>query len=113
MFLCHQHVFYYPDVMVTCDPTDADPLFRKSPKLIIEVLSENKKKDLIEKAAVYPAIESLEEYVTVDPNPEAPEVRISRRSNGWDPVEVVQGLDSEFTLHSVSLTLKVSDLFAV
>ena len=106
-------LFYYPDVMVACDPADAHPLFREHPKLIIEVLSEDWKKDIVEKGATYPRIAALEEYVVVDPKPDAPEVQISRRADGWEPVETVRGMDAEFTLRSVALTLKVADLFAV
>ena len=32
-------IFYYPDVMVTCDPADNADYFRTSPVLIIEVAS--------------------------------------------------------------------------
>jgi Uma2 family endonuclease len=106
-------LFYYPDVMVACDPADNAPLYREHPKLIVEVLSDDWKKDIVEKAATYSRIPSLEEYVVIDPRPEAPEVQISRRENGWEPVETVQGIGAEFTLRSIALTLKVADLFAV
>ena len=104
---------YYPDIMVACDLADKNPLYRERPRLLIEVLSEDWKKDVVEKAATYPRIETLEEYVTIDPNPEAPEVQISRRADGWEPLEVVRGMDAQFTLRSVGLTLKIADLFAV
>lgn len=104
---------YYPDIMVACDPADAHPLYRERPRLLIEVLSEDWKKDIVEKAATYPRIETLEEYVTIDPNPEAPEIQISRRADGWEPLEIVRGMDAPFTLRSVALTLKVADLFVV
>lgn len=106
-------LYYYPDVMVACDPADDQPLYRERPKLLIEVLSEDWKKDIVEKAAVYSRIPSLEEYVVIDPNPAAPEAQISRRDNGWEPVEIVEGLHAEFTLRSVALTLKIADLFIV
>jgi Uma2 family endonuclease len=104
---------YYPDVMVACDPDDAHPLYREKPKLIVEVLSEDWKKDLVEKAAVYPRIPTLLEYVVIDPRPDAPEVQLSRRADDWEPVETVRGLEGEFTLRSVGLTMKVAELFAV
>ena len=106
-------LFYYPDVMVACDPAEAHPLYREHPKLIVEVLSKNWKKDTVEKAAIYTSIPTLEEYVIFDPKPEAPKVHISRRADGWEPVETVRGMSAEFTLHSIALTLKVADLFAV
>ncbi len=66
-----------------------------------------------ESRATYPRIETLEQFVTIDPNPEAPEVQISRRADGWEPLEIVRGMEAPFTLRSVALTLKVADLFAV
>lgn len=32
-------VYYYPDVMLVCDPQDADPMFKTSPCMIAEVMS--------------------------------------------------------------------------
>src|SRR3954462_6782651 len=34
-------LFYYPDVMVACGPTDNRRLFQDKPKLIVEVLSQD------------------------------------------------------------------------
>src|SRR6202012_3089269 len=34
-------LFYYPDIMVACDPKDQNPFFRRNPKLLIEVLSKD------------------------------------------------------------------------
>ena len=105
-------LFYYPDVFVACGPSDAKAVFRDDPKLIVEVLSEDWKKDLAEKVSIYKNIPSLEEYVVADPRADAPEVFLYRRADGWEPPEVVTGIDGRFTLRSVGLTLKVADLFA-
>ena len=35
-----KHLFYYPDVMVTCEPRDTNAYFKEFPKVIVEVLSE-------------------------------------------------------------------------
>jgi Uma2 family endonuclease len=32
-------LFYYPDVVVTCDPPGGDPYYRTRPRLVVEVLS--------------------------------------------------------------------------
>ena len=47
-------IFYYPDIKVVCDPTDNESLYKTKPKVIVEVLSHDKGRDLIEKLAVYP-----------------------------------------------------------
>lgn len=101
-------VFYYPDVMVVCDPSDKNSYYRVNPKLIIEVLSRDKGKDLVEKLEGYKSIEVLEEYLVFGQNPERPEVNIFRRSNGWEPVVLTEG---EFNLESVGLTLKLGELY--
>src|SRR5690349_4354120 len=33
-------IFYYPDIMVACDPRDTDRYFKRYPKVLIEVLSD-------------------------------------------------------------------------
>ena len=61
-----EDIFYYPDVMVTCDPRDTEAHFNRYPKLIVEVLSPATERiDRIEKFDRYKAIESLEEYVLI------------------------------------------------
>jgi len=60
--------FYYPDVLVTCDPRDRElPTYKKPPKLIIEVLSDSTEAfDRGDKFADYRTLDSLEEYVLIN-----------------------------------------------
>ena len=60
--------FFYPDVMVSCDPRDhAAGQFIAHPTLIVEVLSESTAAfDRGEKFAAYRTLPSLQEYVLVD-----------------------------------------------
>ena len=102
-------VFYYPTSWsrVTRPTATVTP---GKPQLLIEVLSENENKDLIEKFFAYQRLASLEEYVVVSPDPIRFEVRIFRRTEGWEPGETHH--DGEFTLRSIGLTLRVRDLYA-
>ena len=61
------NVFYYPDVMVTCDERDrAFSTFKKYPCLIVEVLSEGTEAfDRGDKFADYQELETLQEYVLI------------------------------------------------
>ena len=61
---------FYPDVMVTCAPEDAkDRRVKRHPSLIVEVLSPATASfDIGRKFASYRQIESLREYVLVDPD---------------------------------------------
>jgi Uma2 family endonuclease len=60
--------FFYPDVMVSCDPRDhAASQFIANPILIVEVLSESTAAfDRGNKFAAYRTLPSLQEYVLVD-----------------------------------------------
>jgi Uma2 family endonuclease len=61
--------FYYPDIMVTCSATDAkDPLIKREPVLLIEVLSKSTAHyDRGGKFAAYRTLQTLREYLLVDP----------------------------------------------
>jgi Uma2 family endonuclease len=62
--------FFYPDIMVTCSSADAaDPLIKREPALVVEVLSPNTAAyDRGEKFTAYRLLPSLREYLLVDPN---------------------------------------------
>jgi Uma2 family endonuclease len=58
--------FYYPDVMVNCDPAGQQKYFCETPSIIIEVLSpETEAKDRREKRLAYEMIAALRTYVLV------------------------------------------------
>ena len=59
-------VIYYPDVVVTCDPTDAGPLILYRPNVIVEVLSPSTAStDRREKAMLYLQMPTLLCYMIV------------------------------------------------
>jgi Uma2 family endonuclease len=106
--LAQKLIYYYPDIMVVCDPTDRDEHHVTKPKLIIEVLSTDKGRDLIEKAAVYQDIESLEEYFVISQNEQHPEVTVFRRRSGFEPEIFVEG---SFEMESIGLPLTVREIY--
>lgn len=62
--------FYYPDVMVCCGPVESepDPYYETAPTLIVEVLSPaTAANDDGEKRVNYQTIQSLDEYLLLDP----------------------------------------------
>lgn len=103
-----EQVFYYPDVMVSCEEQDSRSAFVKEPKLIIEVSTEWKR-DFIEKFAAYTKLPTLEEYAIVWADEKKPNVTIFRRETGWEPPE--QHPTGSFTLKSIGLTLTVEELY--
>lgn len=76
--------FFYPDVLVTCDARDAaEPLAKRHPSLICEVLSESTEAyDRGGKFAAYRTIESLSEYLLIDSRRRGLEV-FRRQPDGW------------------------------
>ncbi|BDI16779.1 hypothetical protein ANSO36C_25810 [Nostoc cf. commune SO-36] len=66
--LTPQSRYYYPDVIVSCDPEDLNARkFIQHPKLIAEVLSPSTSaKDRDEKFTYYLTIPSLQEYILID-----------------------------------------------
>src|SRR3989441_11786722 len=58
--------FYYPDVLVACDPADNAKYFRERPAVVFEVLSpDTERTDQREKWYAYALIPSLKVYVIV------------------------------------------------
>lgn len=77
------HAYFYPDVVVTCDPADlkAEDVL-KAPKVIVEVLSPSTSAyDRGNKFAAYRTLSSLQDYVLVDPETKRVE-RFSRNEDG-------------------------------
>jgi Uma2 family endonuclease len=103
------NVFYCPDVMVTCDPRDTDRFFKRSPRVLIEVLSpETERTDRREKYLSYIQIESLEECVLVAQDQS--EIIVFRRSSHWHP-KVINRPDDQLHLASIELTLPLAAIY--
>jgi len=92
--------FYYPDVVVTCDPEDDHELYVEKPSLVVEVLSDSTQRtDKNEKFFAYRSLESLDEYVLV--SQKTKEVIVARKVNQWKP-ETFVGDDFELCLSCLS-----------
>jgi Uma2 family endonuclease len=101
--------FYYPDLMVTCDPRDTDKRFIRFPKLLIEVLSPGTEAvDRREKLFAYLQVSSLEEYVLVSSF--SREVVIFRRADGWRPVRL-SAEARELELTSLGMRMQLEEIF--
>lgn len=104
-----QDVFYYPDVMVSCDERDTNAQFIKFPKLIIEVLSKSTQRvDRLEKFSHYVTIPTLEEYVLAEQSRLA--ITIFRRRTEWKP-ELFEDPQAHITLESVELKLPLKEFY--
>ena len=109
LHLANDDIFYYPDVMVACDPRDTDRFFKRFPKLLIEVMSESTERiDRREKRWSYQQIETLEEYVLVAQD--RMEVTVFRRANEWR-AEIFNKLDQQVSLVSVEFTMPLAAVY--
>ena len=80
------HVYFYPDVLVTCDPADhqADYVMR-APILVVEVLSPTTAGyDRGDKFAAYRRIASLREFILIDPDKQRVEHYHRTNGNTWE-----------------------------
>ena len=65
--LVEQNIFYYPDVMLACNPDDDHPLYKTQPCILVEVLSPSTAAtDHREKWHAYRNLPSLKAYLMVD-----------------------------------------------
>lgn len=103
--------FYYPDVFVTCDPADGrEGLFKRNPILVIEVLSESTAGfDRGAKFANYRRLESLREYVLIEP--ERVSVDVFRRDANGSWVLHPLTEDSELELASIAFRCPLAAVY--
>ncbi len=104
-----RNCFYYPDLLVTCDPRDQETsTYKRFPCLIIEVLSEGTEAfDRGNKFNDYQALETLEDYLLVNTQSQRIE-HFHREAKGWFLQTYTQG---SFTLSGLDITLDVSSIY--
>jgi Uma2 family endonuclease len=102
--------YYYPDVMVVCDPADDDRLAKTRPCLLAEVLSPaTEATDRREKLAAYRRLPSLREYLLLAQD--APRIEVYRRRSLSDWVLEVLEAGDTVRIDCVDLRVGVSELY--
>ena len=105
--VAEREVFYYPDVLVSCDLRDREPYYRQYPCLVIEVLSPHTARlDRFEKFMFYRDLDSLEEYLLV--SQDYRQVEVFRRAEQWDRIRYTKG---EIPLRSVDLAIPIDEIY--
>jgi len=101
--------FYYPDVVVTCEPLAPEAVYLDKPKLIIEVLSKSTEgRDRLEKWTAYRTLEPLQEYVLVAQGRH--EIDVYRRtSDGWKQISF--GADETLELECIGLEIPMAEIY--
>ncbi len=104
-------VYYYPDILVSCEKDPEDPYFRNRPILIIEVTSRTTRRvDRSEKLLYYLQIPDLQEYVIVDQHQMNVEVHRRQPNGGWITYHFNELSDIvEFT--SIDFSIPLPDIY--
>ncbi|MGB7651094.1 MAG: Uma2 family endonuclease [Gallionella sp.] len=98
--------YYYPDIMVACDPSDNHNLYKERPSLVIEVLSPSTERtDRREKMLAYRTLPELREYVLVATDQRHVEIYHRDAQDDWLLTAVNLDAPIVFTSMAKSLTL--------
>ena len=103
--------WFYPDVMVTCDPDDHPrELDKTAPTLIVEVLSPSTEAfDRGAKFAAYRTLLSLQEYLLIDPDSGSVELYRRDADDHW--VLFADESEQAVDLQSIDLQLTRATVF--
>lgn len=106
-----QDVYYYPDVLVSCEQNPENSHFRNNPILIIEVISKSTERiDRMEKVFAYQQLPSLREYAVIDQYRMEFQVHRRQENGGWITYFFNESDDIvEFT--SVDLTIPLPEIY--
>jgi Uma2 family endonuclease len=106
-----RNVYYYPDVLVSCEENPESPYFRNAPILIIEVTSPSTEHiDRREKLLFYQQMPSVQEYAVVDQHRINIELH-RRQPNGTWITYFFDASDDEIEFESVGLTLPITEIY--
>jgi len=106
------NIFYYPDVMLVCDPEDDHPYYKERPCLIVEVLSASTATiDRREKWRTYRDMASLKYYLIVDADQVAVEVYSRTAEGAWQVAPLEAGEVLTIDCPPVQAALSLEDIY--
>ncbi|WP_414530825.1 Uma2 family endonuclease [Nodularia chucula] len=105
------NIFYYPDIMVTCDQRDPKfDYFKRYPSLIIEVLSPSTEAlDRGDKFSDYQEIETLQEYVVISQNRQRVDCFRRNLAGRWELYSYRK--NQELQLNSLNFSCSLTDVY--
>jgi Uma2 family endonuclease len=105
-------VYYYPDVVVSCEPASADSVFKEAPCLIVEVLSSSTTAtDTREKLQAYQGIPSLRYYLLVESERVGVSYYIRGTDGDWLAATLDPGERLQVDCGSVHASLSLGDVY--
>ncbi len=107
-----KQTYYYPDIMVGCDPTDRQSeYYLEHPCLLLEVLSESTQQiDKREKLLAYQTITSLQEYIMVSQQAPLVEVHYRDESGLWQ-MDTYNTIEDHIYFRCLDLQVAMTDIY--
>ncbi len=104
--------YVYPDVLLTCDPTDNDEYFVTSPTLLVEVLSPGTEAyDRSVKLAQYRKIKSLRYYLLVSQSLPFVEIFARTNENELFTYDVAEGMEAIIQMPALNFALSLGKIY--
>lgn len=105
------HVYYYPDVLVSCEENPESPYFRNEPILIVEVLSTSTQEiDRREKLLFYQQMPSVQEYVVIEQQKKLIEIHRRQPDGRWITYYFDQ-YDETVGFQSIEMCLPLDEIY--
>ncbi|MDQ3800694.1 MAG: Uma2 family endonuclease [Acidobacteriota bacterium] len=107
------NVYYYPDLLVSCEENPENPYFRNQPILIVEVVSPSTKEiDRREKLLFYQQMPSVQEYVIIEQEKMHLEIHRRQPDGRWITYYYNDDdLDERIEFQSVGLSLSLEEIY--
>lgn len=104
--------YYYPDVMLVCDPADDHPIYKRAPCFIAEVLSPaTASVDLREKWQAYRELPGLRYYLLIDSERLWAKVFFRTEGENWFEQELSPEDQLEIMCDELRMLLTLDDLY--
>ena len=106
------NVYYYPDLLVSCEQNPENPYFRNKPILIVEVLSPSTQEiDRREKLLFYQQMPSVQEYAVIEQQKMHVEIHRRQPDGRWITYYFNHDEDETVEFESVELTLTLGEIY--
>jgi len=104
--------YYYPDIVLSCeDDNDDNNSFLEKPCLIVEVTSASTlRKDYLEKALSYQAIDSLQAYLIVAQDKPQVDMLTRNANQSWE-LQQFSELENTLTLPCLEMPLTLKEIY--
>jgi len=103
--------FYYPDVLLTCDPNDRQSLYKTEPCLVAEVLSPGTElTDRREKLIAYRSLPALKDYLLIAQDHHRVE-RYQRTADGTWQYDIIEDGTISIACADLQLQVAMADLY--